>query len=73
MAKSIHHARVLIRQRHIAVGKQMVNVPSFIVRVESEKHIGFAPASPHGGGAPGRRRTIKNRKSDEPAAEEAEE
>jgi small subunit ribosomal protein S9e len=41
MAKSIHHARVLIRQRHIRVGKQMVNVPSFMVRVDSEKHIGW--------------------------------
>ncbi|CAE7145278.1 unnamed protein product, partial [Rhizoctonia solani] len=25
LAKSIHHARVLIRQRHIRVGKQIVN------------------------------------------------
>lgn len=32
LAKSIHHARVLIRQRHIRVRKQLVNVPSFIVR-----------------------------------------
>jgi small subunit ribosomal protein S9e len=45
MAKSIHHARVLIRQRHIRVGKQTVNVPSFTVRVESEKHIGWVPTS----------------------------
>ncbi len=29
LAKSIHHARVLIRQRHIRVGKQLVNIPSF--------------------------------------------
>merc|ERR1712196_182206 len=27
LAKSIHHARVLIRQRHIRVGRQIVNVP----------------------------------------------
>merc|ERR1712156_1311841 len=27
LAKSIHHARVLIRQRHIRVRKQVVNVP----------------------------------------------
>merc|ERR1711933_392320 len=32
LAKSIHHARVLIRQRHISVGGQLVNVPSFNVR-----------------------------------------
>merc|ERR1711992_58351 len=29
LAKSIHHARVLIRQRHIRVRKQVVNVPSY--------------------------------------------
>ncbi|KAL0488046.1 ribosomal protein S9 [Acrasis kona] len=45
LAKSVHHARVLIRQRHIRVGKQIVNVPSFTVRVDSEKHISFAPTS----------------------------
>lgn len=73
MAKSIHHARVLIRQRHIAVGKQMVTVPSFIVRVDSEKHIGFAPASPFGGGKPGRLARIKSRKSDAPEETEDEE
>merc|ERR1711918_225940 len=28
LAKSIHHARVLIRQKHIRVGRQIVNVPS---------------------------------------------
>ena len=42
LAKSIHHARVLIRQRHIRVGKQVVNVPSFMVRVDAQKHIDFA-------------------------------
>lgn len=73
MAKSIHHARVLIRQRHISVGKQMVTVPSFIVRVDSEKQIGFAPTSPFGGGKAGRLRRIKSRKSDAPAEEEGEE
>nr|CAB3462106.1 unnamed protein product [Digitaria exilis] len=54
MAKSIHHARVLIKQRHIRVGRQIVNVPSFMVRVESEKHIDFSLSSPFGGGPPGR-------------------
>lgn len=39
LANSIHHARVLIRQKHIAVGKQMVNIPQFMVRVSSEQHI----------------------------------
>ncbi|KAK8460894.1 hypothetical protein SEVIR_2G411900v4 [Setaria viridis] len=54
MAKSIHHARVLIRQRHIRVGRQLVNIPSFMVRVESEKHIDFSLTSPLGGGPAGR-------------------
>ena len=54
LAKSIHHARVLIRQRHIRVGKQVVNVPSFLVRVDSEKHIDLALNSPYGQGRPGR-------------------
>ena len=50
----MHHARVLIRQRHIRVGKQIVNVPSFLVRTDSQKHIDFALKSPLGGGRPGR-------------------
>ena len=56
LAKSIHHARVLIRQRHIRVGKQIVNVPSFLVRTDSQKHIDFSLSSPFGGGRPGRNR-----------------
>ncbi|XP_049849921.1 uncharacterized protein LOC126320467 [Schistocerca gregaria] len=59
MARSVHHARVLIQQRHISVGKQLVNVPSFIVRTDSEKHIDFAYNSAFGGGRPGR---VKRRK-----------
>lgn len=59
LAKSIHHARVLIRQRHIRVGKQIVDIPSFIVRLDSQKHIDFALTSPYGGGRPGR---VKRRK-----------
>ncbi|KAJ4764691.1 40S ribosomal protein S9 [Rhynchospora pubera] len=54
MAKSIHHARVLIRQRHIRVGRQLVNIPSFMVRTDSQKHIEFSLTSPYGQGPPGR-------------------
>lgn len=55
-AKSIHHARCLILQRHIRVGKQLVNSPSFLVRTESEGHIDIAVDSPFntGTGKPGR-------------------
>ncbi|KZV43429.1 hypothetical protein F511_30383 [Dorcoceras hygrometricum] len=67
MAKSIHHARVLIRQRHIRVGRQVVNVPSFMVRVDSQKHIDFSLTSPFGGGRPGR---VK-RKNQKAAAKKA--
>ena len=45
LANSVHHARVLIRQKHIAVGKQMVNIPSFMVRVSSEQHIQLSATS----------------------------
>ncbi len=65
-ARSIHMARVLILQRHIRVGKRLVNVPSFMVRTDSEKHIGFAHTSPLGGARPGRvrRRTEKSASSE---------
>ena len=37
-----------------SVGRQIVNVPSFVVRLDSQKHIDFALTSPYGGGGPGR-------------------
>lgn len=42
-----------------SVGKQIVNVPSFVVRLDSQKHIDFALTSPFGGGRPGRVRRKK--------------
>ena len=54
LAKSIHHARVLIRQKHIRVRRQVVNIPSFVVRLDSQKHIDFSAKSPFAGGRPGR-------------------
>ena len=71
LAKSIHHARVLIKQRHIRVGKQLVNVPSFNVKVDSEKHIDFSINSPYGQGAPGR--VAKKRAASKAAAATEEE
>lgn len=63
LAKSIHQARVLIRGRHIRVGRQLVNVPSYIVRLDSQRHIDYSLRSPYGGGRPGRnkRRTLKSK------------
>jgi len=74
LAKSIHHARVLIRQRHIRVRKQVVNVPSFVVRLDSQKHIDFSLKSPLGGGRAGRVKRKNQRKaaSGGGAAEEEE-
>ena len=59
IAKSEHHARVFIRQRHIAVGRQIVNIPSFMVRVASEPHVQIAPTSVYKTGKPGRVRRKK--------------
>jgi len=70
LAKSVHHARVLVRQRHIRVGSHIVNVPSFIVRKDSEKHIGLAPNSSLApNGPPGR---IKRRKKPAKGGEKKE-
>ena len=70
LAKSIHQARVFIRQRHIRVGKRIVNIPSFLVRVESQKHIDFALTSPFGGGRPGRVKRRKLKAAEAPKASE---
>lgn len=59
-----------------SVGKQIVNVPSFVVRLDSQKHIDFALTSPFGGGRPGRVRRKKARaaeKKDDEGGEEEEE
>ncbi|KAI0213231.1 40S ribosomal protein S9 [Lamellibrachia satsuma] len=73
LAKSIHHARVLIRQRHIRVRKQVVNVPSYVVRLDSQKHIDFSLSSPHGCGRPGRVKRKNMRKGAGGDAEEEDE
>ena len=59
----------------ISVGKQIVNVPSFIVRLDSQKHIDFALTSPFGGGRPGRvrRKKAKAAEAKEGGDEEEEE
>lgn len=37
-----------------SVRRQVVNIPSFVVRLDSQKHIDFSLKSPFGGGRPGR-------------------
>ena len=54
LAKSMHHSRVLIRQKQIAVGKQMVNIPQFMTRVSSEQHIQLSAKSTQRTGKLGR-------------------
>lgn len=59
-----------------SVGKQIVNVPSFIVRLDSQKHIDFALTSPFGEGRPGRVKRRKQKaaeKKDDAGDEEDEE
>lgn len=70
LAESIHHARVLIRQRHIAVGKQLVTIPSYMVRVASEQFIKLSESSTLKTGEPGR---CKKKKLKSGAAGENEE
>lgn len=65
LAKSVHEARALIYQKHIAVGNQTVSVPSFVVRVESEKQIGLSVNSPLVEGNKGGRVKRKKSKSSE--------
>lgn len=73
LAKSVHHARVLIRQRHIRVGKQVVNVPSFVVRLDSQKHIDFSLKSPYGGGRAGRVKRKRAKAAEGAGGDDAEE
>ena len=54
-ANSIHHARTLIKGRHIAVNGRVVNIPSFFVSVENENRINLHSKSPLNNGKPGRR------------------
>ncbi len=68
----LYNIKLMLR----SVGKQIVNVPSFIVRLDSQKHIDFALTSPFGGGRPGRVRRKKAKaaeKKDDDAGDEEEE
>jgi len=69
LAKSIHHARVLIKHRHVRVRNQLVNVPSFMVRLDSAKHIDFSLRSPFGGGRPGRKKRSTDKRKAAAAAD----
>nr|XP_015193351.1 PREDICTED: 40S ribosomal protein S9 [Lepisosteus oculatus] len=57
------------------VRKQVVNIPSFVVRLDSQKHIDFSLRSPYGGGRPGRvkRKNAKKGQGGAGGADEEEE
>jgi len=46
-----------------SVRKQVVNIPSFTVRLDSQKHIDFSLKSPFGGGRAGRVKRKNMRKA----------
>lgn len=45
LARSVHHARVLIGTRHISIKDQIVDVPGFMVTAENEPFIEYNPYS----------------------------
>ncbi|KAJ4459055.1 putative 40S ribosomal protein S9-2 [Paratrimastix pyriformis] len=72
LAKSIHHARVMITQGHIRVGKQIVTAPSFLVRTDSEAHLELSARSSLAPGGPlGRVRRMAAKSHPKAAAEDA--
>lgn len=46
LAKTIYQARQLITHGHIAIGKQRVTVPSYIVARDEEEQVAYASDSP---------------------------
>ena len=56
----------------LRVRKQVVNIPSFIVRLDSQKHIDFSLKSPYGGGRAGRVKRKNERKAEGGEAAEEE-
>lgn len=58
-----------------SVRKQVVNIPSFVVRLDSQKHIDFSLKSPFGGGRPGRvkRKNMKKGQGGSGGADEEDE
>jgi hypothetical protein len=67
--------RTTTRTAH-SVGKQVVDIPSFIVRLDSQKHIDFALDSAYAGGRAGRvkrKRAAAAAKKEEGGEDEEEE
>lgn len=58
LSKSVYQARQLITHGHIAIGKQRVTVPSYLVTREEESQITYTPQSPLGNPSHPLRQTI---------------
>merc|ERR1712173_582824 len=72
-ARSVHHSRVLIRQRHIEVNRQIVDIPSFMVRISSEGLIDHAMnSSLSGQGKPGRKKKKSMKKKNQGGGDDDE-
>ena len=56
-----------------SVRKQLVNIPSFMVRLDSQKHIDFSLNSPYGCGRPGRVKRKNMRKGQGGGGDEEDE
>ena len=46
LTKSVYEARQRIIHKHIAIGDKLINSPSYIVKLEEEDLIRYAPSSP---------------------------
>ena len=56
LARSVHHSRVMVQGKHIAVDNQLVHVPSYLVTVANEQAINMYSKSPFTGAKPGRQK-----------------
>jgi len=74
LARTIKQARQLIVHRHIAIGGRIVDVPGYLVTVDEEKLIDYAPRSPlNNPDHPIRKAEVKVEKKEEEKKEKAEE
>ncbi len=70
LARSVHHARKLIVDKHIVVRGCVVDNPSMIIRRENDGYIELNPRSSVAGFKPGRSLRAKNKKNNDEPQEE---
>ena len=46
LTKSVYEARQRIIHKHVAIGDKLINAPSYIVKLNEENFIRYAPSSP---------------------------